>query len=187
MLASASPRRRELLAQLGVEFAVIEAAVEEHTGEQLTAREVGLLNAHHKARAVAKQHADCLVIGADTVVCLGARLFGKPGTITEAEAMLAALAGRTHHVVTGVCLLELRHHRERLFAETSAVTFRELDRPAIRRYLARINPLDKAGGYAIQEYGTDLISNLSGSFSNVMGLPLERLGSELAAWPGTTA
>lgn len=183
MLASASPRRRELLAQLGVEFAVIEAAVEEHTGEHLTARELGLLNAHRKARVVAKQHADSLVIGADTVVCLGSRLFGKPTTFSEAEAMLDALVGRTHQVVTGVCLLELRHHRERLFAETSHVTFRELDRPAIRRYLSRINPLDKAGGYAIQEHGTELISNLSGSFSNVVGLPLERLGAELAAWP----
>ncbi len=186
LLASASPRRRELLEELGLSFSIIEPDVEEHTGEHLTGREMALLNAHRKARHVAKQHPDCLVLGADTVVSLGSRLFGKPRNIADAENMLRELAGRTHQVITAVCLLELRHHQERLFAETTGVTFRPLDAPLIREYLAKINPLDKAGGYAIQEHGSDLVRNVEGSFSNVVGLPLERLREELANWPASS-
>ena len=96
--------------------------------------------------------------------------------------MLARLQGRTHQVVTGVSLIHLRGHRERLFAVSTDVTFRPLDKRQISDYLSKINPLDKAGAYAIQEHGDLIVSEISGSFSNVVGLPVERVGDELAAW-----
>jgi septum formation protein len=96
--------------------------------------------------------------------------------------MLEQLQGRAHEVVTAVCLLHLRHHRQRVFAESTTVTFRPLDAVIIRRYLARVNPLDKAGAYAIQEEGDLLIEKVAGSYTNVVGLPLERLGAELESW-----
>ena len=180
VLASASPRREDLLARIRTTFAVLPAEVEEHGGGPLTARETALLNAHRKARARAKTLPDCLVLGADTVVCLDETLLGKPPTQAAAREMLTRLQGRTHRVITAVCLLHLRRHRERLFAETTWVTFRPLTAAQIDAYLARINPLDKAGAYAIQEHGEELVAELRGSFSNVMGLPLERLCAE---WP----
>ena len=100
----------------------------------------------------------------------------------EAFEMLAALQGRTHQVITGVCLVHLRGHRERLFAEITEVRFRSLDEAAIRRYLERVNPLDKAGAYAIQEHGDWIIEEITGSFTNVVGLPVERLQAEFEAW-----
>lgn len=183
ILASASPRRRELLAQLGIEFDVVPGNAAEVERGPLTAREVCLLNAHRKARVIAKRHPDHLVIGADTVVALGTRLFGKPRDAADAMAMLGRLSGRTHEVFTGVCLLHLRRHSERLFAELTQVTFRTLTDVAIHAYVTAVNTLDKAGGYAIQERGGDIIANIVGSYSNVVGLPIEVLGAELAAWP----
>jgi septum formation protein len=96
--------------------------------------------------------------------------------------MLEHLQGRTHQVVTGVCLLHLRKHCQTVFAETTAVTFHPLDSVKIRRYLNRVNPLDKAGAYAIQEDGDLIVEKIAGSYTNVVGLPMERLGRELAAW-----
>jgi septum formation protein len=182
ILASQSPRRRELLGQLGIEFDVSPARVEELHHEEFTATELSLLNAHRKARAVAKQYPDCLVLGADTLVVLENRRYGKPANLGDASRMLAELAGHTHQVVTGVCLLHLRTRRESLFAETTNVTFRPLTPAQIAAYLDAVNPLDKAGAYGIQERGTDLVANLTGSFSNVVGLPLERLQAELELW-----
>jgi septum formation protein len=182
VLASASPRRQALLAQMGARFEVFASQVEELLFEELTARELSLLNAYRKARAVAKHFPDRLVLGADTLVCLGARLFGKPATLAEAEETLAHLQGRTHQVVTGICLLHLRRHRHRLFAELTDVTFRPLSSEQIRAYIAAVNPLDKAGAYAIQERGEELVSKVSGSYANVVGLPVERLQEELRTW-----
>lgn len=182
ILASASPRRAELLRQAGLEFAVLAADVPEVQPEHLSPRETAQINAYRKCRRVAQQHPDALVLGADTIVCLGDTLFGKPANATEAQAMLARLQGRTHQVVTGVCLIQLRSHRQRLFAESTAVTFRPLRADQIRRYLAKIDPLDKAGAYAIQEEGDDIVRAIHGSFSNVVGLPLEGLRAELSAW-----
>lgn len=183
ILASASPRRADLLGKLGLEFAVITARTPEVAPEHLSPHETALINAHRKARAVAKLHPDALVLGADTIVCLGSQIYGKPADLAEAQAMLAKLQGRTHAVVTGVCLLHLRAHRQRLFAVSTAVTFRHLHADQIRRYLAKIHPLDKAGAYAIQDEGDDIVQGIHGSFSNVVGLPVERLRAELKAWP----
>jgi septum formation protein len=182
ILASASPRRAELLRQLGVEFKVVASEIGEIHHEQMTAFEVSQVNAYRKARSVAKKLPDTLVLGADTLVYLDTKLFGKPSRLEEAYQMLEELQGRTHHVVTAICLLHLREHRQRISAESTAVTFRPLDAPKIRRYLNRVNPLDKAGAYAIQEEGDLIIESISGSYTNVVGLPIERLTAELQAW-----
>ena len=185
ILASASPRRVELLRQLGVAFKVVPGDVAEIHQEQMTARELSQVNAYRKARAVAKRFPDALVVGADTLVCLDTVLFGKPATLGDAYQMLERLQGRTHQVVTGNCLLHLRKHRQAVFAESTAVTFRPLDAVKIRRYLNCVNPLDKAGAYAIQEEGDMIVEEITGSYTNVVGLPMERLGAELEAWART--
>ena len=184
ILASASPRRLELLRQLGVDFKVVPSDVPEIRHEQLTGWELSQINAYRKARSVGKKFPDTLVLAADTVVCLDTALFGKPASLEEAYQMLEQLEGRTHEVVTAICLLHLREHRQRVFAETTAVTFRPLDAVKIRRYLTRVNPLDKAGAYAIQEEGDLLVERISGSYTNVVGLPVERLTTELQSWAG---
>jgi len=184
ILASNSPRRAELLRQSGVEFRIVPSDALELHHDQMTARELSQINAYRKARAVAKRFPDNLVLGADTVVSLESSLFGKPATLEQAYEMLERLQGRTHQVVTGLCLLHLRSHRQRVFAESTAVTFRSLDAVKIRRYLTRVNPLDKAGAYAIQENGDQIVERISGSHSNVVGLPMERLSAELRAWVG---
>jgi len=182
ILASASPRRVELLRQLSLDFKVLPGNVPEIHHDQFTARELSQVNAYRKARAVAKKFPDALVLGADTLVYLKTALFGKPATLEEAYQMLERLQGCTHQVITGICLLHLRKHRQTLFAETTEVTFRPLDEVQIRRYLNRVNPLDKAGAYAIQEEGDLIVEKIAGSYTNVVGLPVERLAAELEAW-----
>lgn len=182
ILASGSPRRSELLRQLGLEFKVVLSDAPELHPEQLTAREAAQINAYRKARSVAKKNVDALVIGADTLVYLATRMFGKPRSLEEAYGMLEELQGKTHQVVTAICLLCLRRHSQRVFAVSTSVTFRPLDAVAIRRYLTRVNPLDKAGSYAIQEDGDLIIDRIEGSYTNVVGLPTERLEAELAGW-----
>lgn len=182
ILASASPRRSELLRQIGMEFRVVTSdAPEVHYGE-LTAREIAQVNAYRKARAVAKKYPDSLVLGADTLVYLDTILMGKPGSLEHAYEMLEQLQGKTHEVVTAVCLLNLRNHRQKVFTEVTNVTFRPLDAVKIRRYLTKVNPLDKAGAYAIQEEGDLIVEKIAGSYTNVIGLPVERLQAELQAW-----
>ena len=182
ILASASPRRAELLRQMGLVFRVMPSAAPEVHHHELTAIEIAQVNAYRKARAVAKRFPDALVLGADTLVYLDTVLFGKPATLEQAHAMLGQLQGRTHCVVTALCLLHLREHRQSLFTDTTAVTFHSLDAATIRRYFARVNPLDKAGAYAIQEEGDMIVEKISGSYNNVVGLPVERLREQLKAW-----
>jgi septum formation protein len=183
ILASASPRRGNLLRLLPVEFTVLASDAEEVAPEHLSPLEVCQLNAHRKARTVAKKIPDALVLGADTLVFLDNEILGKPRDRAEAHRMLARLQGRTHQVVTGVSLIYLRGHRERLFAVSTDVLFHPLTESQIRYYLAKINPLDKAGAYAIQEFGELIVSEISGSYSNVVGLPVEQLRAELSEWP----
>jgi septum formation protein len=182
ILASASPRRQELLRQMGLAFEVIPARIREVQPGHLSPAEIGQINACRKARAVARDHPEALVLGADTLVCLGRRLFGKPADFPEAERMLLELEGREHLVITGVCLLQLRARRRRLFAAATRVLFRPLGLDQVRAYLERIHPLDKAGAYAIQEHGDLIVERIEGSFSNVVGLPVERLEQVLAQW-----
>jgi nucleoside triphosphate pyrophosphatase len=182
ILASASPRRAELLRELGFDFRVVPSDVPEVFQDELTAREISQINAYRKARAVAKRFPDALVLGADTLVYLETALLGKPPSIERAYQMLEQLQGRTHWVVSAICLLHLRSHRQRIFAETTEVTFRPLDAVKIQRYLVQVNPLDKAGAYAIQEQGGLIVEKIEGSYTNVVGLPVERLRKELQAW-----
>lgn len=179
ILASSSPRRRELMGLLGYPFAVVPSEVPEYSPDQFTPAEGCQLNAYRKARSVAKKHPDAVVIGADTEVCLGRRVFGKPANLVEAGAMLRRLQGKVHQVVTGVCLYQLRHHRQTSFAVMTDVQFHRLNREQRAGYLKRINPLDKAGAYAVQEWGHLIIESMEGSFTNVVGLPVERLATEL--------
>lgn len=191
-LASGSPRRRELLTAAGYPFELCAAPVTESVSGQLTAAELVRLNARRKARAGAKglpagmvgaAGSAAVVLGADTVVSLGETVLGKPRDRAEAFGMVSRLAGRTHEVLTGVCLLPVGGEklRAREWVERTAVTFRSLDARAIRAYLGRIDPLDKAGAYAAQEHGADIIAATEGSWTNVMGLPMESLGRELRA------
>lgn len=182
ILASASPRRAELLQQLKVEFKVVPSDALEVFDDNLSPRELCQLNAHRKARAVAKKIPDVLVLGADTLVFLDRQVFGKPKDMAQAKKMILQLQGRTHQVVTGVSLIQLRAHRERIFAVSTDVIFRPLTPEQVDDYLSKINPLDKAGAYAIQENGELIVSEISGSFSNVVGLPVEQVQAELAAW-----
>ena len=185
LLASASPRRAALLQLLVPTFQVIPSDAVEVAHTHLTALEVCQLNAHRKARVVAKKFPDALVLGADTLVFLDGEIFGKPRSLKEAEQMLLRLQGRVHQVVTGVSLIHLRGRRERIFAASTDVLFHPLSRAQVRQYLARIQPLDKAGAYAIQEAGELIISEISGSYSNVVGLPVELLRAELTVWTET--
>ena len=182
ILASVSLRRAELLRQLGLDFQVVASDAPEMAHEHLSPWELCQLNAHRKARAVAKKHPDALVLGADTLVFLDNEIMGKPDNLTEAKRMLTRLQGQTHQVVTGISLIHLRAHRERTFVASTDVTFRPLTAGQIDEYLAKVNPLDKAGAYAIQEHGDLIVAEISGSYSNVVGLPIERVEEELEAW-----
>lgn len=182
ILASASPRREALLRQMGLEFRVAPTAIGEIHHEDFTARELCRINAYRKARVAAQQYPDALVLAADTLVYLGPERFGKPASLAEARQMLTRLQGKTHQVVTALCLLHLRSHRQKIVCDETAVTFKKLDAPAIRQYFARVNPLDKAGAYAIQEHGDMIIERIVGSYSNVVGLPVECLALALAEW-----
>jgi septum formation protein len=178
ILASASPRRRELLAEMGVDFEVITAPVVELDAESApgqSAAEIAQRNAQLKARAVARKGR--WVLGADTVVTLAGTLFGKPASLAQAREFLRALSGQTHEVITGCTLLD-GDGAEEIFHDVTRVTFRVLSDDAIAGYLARVHVLDKAGAYALQEQG-DLLERLDGSRSNVIGLPTERLGELL--------
>ncbi len=182
ILASTSPRRAELLRRLKLEFTVVPSEATELWHEHLSPLEICQLNAHRKARTVAKKIPDAIVLGADTLVFLENERLGKPENLADAQRMLSRLQGRAHQVVTGVSLIHLRAHRERLFAVSTDVLFHSLDAGQILDYLSLINPLDKAGGYAIQEHGEKIISQIYGSYSNVVGLPVERLREELQLW-----
>lgn len=187
ILASASPRRAELLKQVVADFEVVASDAPEVHDRQLTAWEMAQINAYRKARVVAKKCPDAVVLAADTLVYLDreAKLFGKPASFPDARCMLNELQGRTHAVITGVCLLHLRGHRQRVFAEWTDVKFHPLTAKQIKEYLALINPLDKAGAYAIQEHGERIVEGIFGSYSNVVGLPMERVREELRAWQNT--
>ena len=175
ILASASPRREQLLREMGLRFLVLppEGIEEELSGAAPDV--LAMRNALRKARAVAGRHPGATVIGADTMVVLDGKIFGKPRNLAEAERMLEHLVGRQHEVITGVCLLHHALGTELTFADTTRVWMRSLNRAQIREYLGRINPLDKAGAYAIQEHGAGIVERIEGSYTNVMGLPTERL------------
>jgi septum formation protein len=181
ILASASPRRRELLAAMGVRFEVVTAEVAELDGQNaphLSPSDLARENARRKAAAMAAMRPERWILGADTVVALNGRFFGKPASLDEAREFLRALNGQTHEVITG-CALRSPEGAEEIFHEISCVTFRALTDDVITRYLAEVSVLDKAGAYAVQERGEWIIDRVEGSRDNVIGLPTERLAIAL--------
>lgn len=174
ILASGSPRRRELLEKAGFVFEVIPSPAEEIHDSSMDPGVLCEENARLKAIAVAVENPGAWVIGADTLVFLDGHPLGKPADRAEAAAMLDALSGRVHQVRTGVCVVD-PSGRETTFHEITHVTFRHLDESAIRAYHALVDPLDKAGAYGIQEHGVSIVEGIDGPFDNVMGLPVRRL------------
>jgi len=179
ILASASPRRERLLREMGLRFVVVRPDDTEELSGGAAPDVVAMHNAQRKARAVAGQHPDSMVIGADTIVVLAGTIFGKPRDRADAHRMLGQLAGQRHDVITGVCLVHRSLDTELVFADTTRVWMRLLSPAQIADYLASINPLDKAGAYAIQEHGEGIVEHIDGSYSNVVGLPVERLRATL--------
>jgi septum formation protein len=174
VLASASPRRRDLLETAGFEVIVRPSGIEE-IPSGLPPRDLVLANAALKALDVAKQTSGDLVLGADTVVVLDGEVLGKPRDMDHAVEMLGRLGGRIHEVLTGVCLLRGGSESRCQFVESTRVSFRRLDGKTIASYLTEINPLDKAGSYAAQEDRGRLIERIEGSMENVIGLPVARV------------
>jgi septum formation protein len=182
ILASASPRRSELLSSLGLQFEVIPSQAEELHDESLDVRRLCELNAERKALEVAHRFPQAVVLGADTLVALGSKLYGKPANMEAAKTMLRELSGRTHEVITGLCLVNLAAGTRSTFHEVTQVTFKQLPESVIESYVSTVPVLDKAGGYGIQERGAMLVEKIEGSFRNVVGLPVERLSQELIRW-----
>jgi septum formation protein len=174
ILASASPRRRELLAAVGINFEVVASPAEEIHDAAIPLDELCEKNAELKALAVAADHPDAAVIGADTLVWIEGEPLGKPKDLDEARAMLRKLSGRSHTVCTGVCVVFPGGGVE-CFHELTAVRFLDLDDATIEAYFEKTNPLDKAGAYGIQDSGEMIVEGIEGAFDNVMGLPVARL------------
>jgi septum formation protein len=181
ILASGSPRRRELLAGMGVTFEVVTSDVPEleaDSSPHLTPAELARGNAELKAKAVAALRPGRWILGADTVVNLNKRVFGKPSSLDQAREFLLALSGRTHEVITGCALLSPEGAAE-IFHEISRVTFLVLSWKIVSRYLGEVHVLDKAGAYALQDHGEWIVRGVEGSRSNIIGLPTEALAATL--------
>lgn len=182
VLASGSPRRRELMTREGIDFEVISSNADESYNEGLYPAQVARHLAHLKAKAVFGELASderprTVVIGADTIVVHNGEIFGKPKDADDAKAMLAALSGKKHEVITGVCLIA--PGKTETFADETAVYFKRLSDEEIAAYVATGEPLDKAGAYGIQGLGSKLVDHIEGDFDNVVGLPVKRLKARL--------
>ncbi len=176
VLASSSPRRQELLDDAGIHHHVCAPEIDEwdhSTHPDLSPADLVRLNARRKAEAVSKQFPGHIILAADTVVYCEGRLLGKPSDRDHAAAMLAWLAGKTHEVLTGVAWLDPAKKEIHETIARTQVTFRPLDRTAIDSYMKKVHVMDKAGAYAAQEHGTDIIERIEGSLTNVIGLPME--------------
>jgi septum formation protein len=172
VLASASPRRAQLLAEAGLRFEIIRADVSESATRALTIQELTALNASRKSREVARKNRDAVVLGADTLVALDGEVIGKPANMREAVKTLQRLSAREHQVCTSVCICSVARQEQISFCTISHVRFKLLNDDEIRDYLSKIDPLDKAGAYAAQAHGSEVIGRIRGSYTNVVGLPM---------------
>ena len=179
ILASGSPRRRELLSREGVAFELQPSAVEELPPGKLEPESLARENSLLKARDILAKHSEkeVVVLGSDTVVVVDGQTLGKPKDLAEGARMLRLLAGRWHEVVTGFVLIS--KDKEEVFHETTRVRFQELSDEEIADYQEKVHVLDKAGGYAIQDGGERIIAEVVGCRDNVMGLPVGRVLTEL--------
>ena len=191
ILASASPRRQELLAQLGLSLSICPADIDETRSEGEHPKDLVCRLAHEKAHAVYEMHGvgeDGFLLAADTIVWKGDTALGKPRNQEDARVMLRRLSGKTHHVSTGVCIL-YRHDdgdvQESSFVDTTDVTFHELTEAQIDAYVGSGEPADKAGAYAIQGIGRLLVERIAGDYGNVVGLPTCRVVREMSRLRGS--
>jgi septum formation protein len=175
ILASASPRRREILELIGLPFTIIPADVTEHEAPDADPREMVRHNAALKADWVSTLYPEATVIGADTTVFLDRTVLNKPKDLSEARAMLRMLSGRIHTVFTGIAVRRQRDGLKLDQGVASEVTFRVFDEAVIDLYLSRVHTLDKAGGYAIQEHAELIVEAYQGSLTNIVGLPIEEM------------
>lgn len=173
ILASGSPRRTQLLTEAGFHPEVIPPTMTELRVDYLTPRELTQFNARRKASEVAFLHPDAVVLGGDTLVALGTKVFGKPSGLAEAREMLLELSGKSHQVITSVSVIHVARGLAVMESVHSTVSFKALDEVAVERYLQLVQPLDKAGAYAAQIDSSTVIERVDGSFSNVVGLPME--------------
>lgn len=185
ILASASPRRAQVLKDAGIPFEPVAADVDESRKENETPEKLVERLAEAKARAVAERldlaGTPAIVVGADTEVLAGGEILGKPASAEDARRMLRQLSGRTHHVITGLALLDLPSGELHLSRETTRVTFAHLTEREIESYIASGEPFDKAGAYAIQGRGGCFITRVEGCYFNVVGLPLAKLCQMLSS------
>lgn len=179
ILASASPRRQELLRRAGIPFAVCPSQVPEERREDETPYEYALRLACDKALDVARKHPGCWVLGADTVVEVDDMALGKPRGAAEAGQMLRLLSGRSHQVITGFAVVDGMGQVKAREVAVSRVTFKRLGDEEILAYIASGEPFDKAGGYAVQGRGAALVKRVEGSYTNVVGLPIEEITEKL--------
>ena len=179
ILASASPRRSELLKREAYDFVVVVSAAQEEEQKNLDTFEIAQRNALLKARDIAKKYPDSLVLGADTIVVFQGKVYGKPKNLNEAKEMLKSLQGNTHTVYTAIALVGKNKNLETVSTDESKVTFKKMNEKDIENYLSKVNVLDKAGAYAAQEFGELIIEKIDGAFDNVMGLPCALLKKEL--------
>jgi septum formation protein len=180
LLASHSPRRRELLLEAGFDFEISAPAISERSDIDLTLRELTALNAIRKGMAAARFRPRNVVLAADTLVAIDDQVLGKPADKDEAVEMLQRLSGRAHEVCTSVFICQRAPAKSASFSEISRVYFQTLTRKKIDNYFTRVDPLDKAGAYAAQGFGRQIIEKIEGSYTNVVGLPMEKTISALA-------
>lgn len=180
ILASTSPRRRELLALLGIPFEIVVPDFEEVPQPGWSPMRQVEHFAREKARSIAIARPAVLVLGSDTVIELAGRMLGKPADLADARAMLRRLAGRSHYVHTAVALCRQIPHHEAVAIETATVQMKAYDEAAIEGYLATQEPMGKAGAYSIQGMGGELIQTISGDFLGIVGLPLRTVAILLA-------
>jgi septum formation protein len=174
LLASDSPRRAALLAEAGFDFETVSPRIEEKFDVDLTLRELTMWNAIRKGTSVAQIRPDRVVLAADTLIALEGEVIGKPADFSEAAQILRRLSGRTHEVCSAVFICCLFAGQSATVDEISHVRFRRLSTAKIDNYLARVDPLDKAGAYAAQGGGAEIIAKIDGSYTNVVGLPMEK-------------
>jgi septum formation protein len=186
VLASGSPRRRQLLKEAGYAFEIVSPPGDEVSHAWLTIRELTIWNATRKAWRVSETLPDAVVLAADTLVTIDGRVLGKPLDVEDAVRILRQLSGRAHEVWTAVCIRHAARGQAQSFHEISRVHFRDLSDAAIRNYIGKIDPLDKAGAYAAQGHGTEIIEQIEGSYSNVVGLPMEKTTRALRAFGVTS-
>ncbi len=186
ILASGSPRRRELLAEAGYRFRVEAPGIEENEDTSLPVRLLTSENARDKATSVSDRFPDAVVLAADTLVLLGDRVLSKPADRAEATRMLAALNGSSHEVFTAVAMRHGASGEGANFTVTTTVHFKNLTPAEQAEYHSLIDPMDKAGAYAAQDHGTLIIDQIEGSMSNVVGLPMDEVAEALRAHFGIT-